>query len=319
MQKKLKLYIVAFIIFLCGTGTGIKFFVWGLDEIESLSTSSSIVTCFAASIAFFILGCLGFMLFTFGRGAFLRMEDGRVRARYGMGRTLDIPLAEVEDVAVIGTALCIYTARNAHTVNAPVSKEDAAVLFNCGKKPWDINEGQERTAYDKAKRAHAVAMTAVCILLAAIVLNVVLCAQLTDGKAPSALSPEEDNLWLAFFFATVLAVITAFFAADRAGKLTLERERRMRRIASHIGYVNRYEGVNEASAQRIVLFDSYRVRAHVKYIYGGYVFDMELIDPVSGEWVLAESEVYDTREEAFAAVEQKLGDVPLNEDRLFGD
>jgi hypothetical protein len=90
----------------------------------------------------------------------------------------------------------------------------------------------------------------------------------------------------------------------------------MRRIGSYAGYMHRYEGI-DGNTQRIVLFDSYCIRAHVKYIYGGYVFDMELIDPISGGWVLAESEVYDTREEAFDAVEQKLGDLPLNEDKLF--
>ena len=93
----------------------------------------------------------------------------------------------------------------------------------------------------------------------------------------------------------------------------------MRRIGSYIGYMRRYDGLDEASAQRVVLFDSYRIRAHVKYIYGSFVFDMELIDPVSGEWVLAESEVYDTREEALAAVDTKLGNAPVNEDRLFGE
>lgn len=319
MKNKFSLYIFAASLFIVGTACGVRLFVWGLDEIEMMSTSSSIVLCFSASLAFFALGCLGFMLFTFGRGAFLRIEDGRVRARYGMNRTLDIPISEVEDVAVIGSALRIFTAKNAYTVTAPASKEDVSSLVNCGKKPWDINERNERSAYDKAKRAHIVAMTAVCILLASLVLNVVLCSQLTGGKAPSELTPEEDVIWLAFYFAALLAIIASFFVADRAGKLTLERERRMRRIDSYMGYMHRYDGVDTGSTQRIVLFDSYRIRAHVKYIYGSFVFDMELIDPVSGEWVLAESEVYDTREEALAAVDTKLGNAPVNEDRLFGE
>ena len=87
-------------------------------------------------------------------------------------------------------------------------------------------------------------------------------------------------------------------------------------IAGIHGFCYEDEGI-VGNTQRIVLFDSYRIRAHVKYIYGSFVFDMELIDPVSGEWVLAESEVYDTREEALAAVDTKLGNAPVNEDKLF--
>ena len=317
MKNKFSLYIFAASLFIVGTACGVRLFVWGLDEIEMMSTSSSIVLCFSASLAFFALGCFGFMLFTFGRGAYLRIENGRVKAQYGMNRTLDISLESVEDVAVMGSTMHIFTAKTVHSVSAPAEKADVLMLIGTAKKPWEINEGAERKNYEKAKRAHIVAMTAVCILLASLVLNVVLCSQLTGGKAPAELTPAEDGLWLAFYFAALLAIVASFFAADRAGKLTLERERRMRRIGSYIGYMRRYDGLDEASAQRVVLFDSYRIRAHVKYIYGSFVFDMELIDPVSGEWVLAESEVYDTREEAFDAVELKLGDVPLNEDKLF--
>ncbi len=317
MKNKFGLYIFAVLMFLSGTGIGIKFFTWGLEEIEQESTASVIVLCFSASAAFFMLGCFGFMLFTFGKGAYLRIENGSVKARYGMNRELDIPLSEVEDVAAIGRTVHIFAAKRVYSISAPAQKDDVLTLLNCSKKPWDINESAERTAFEKAKKAHVIVMTAVCILLLALVLNVFLCSQLTGGKAPSELSPAEDSLWLAFFFAAILTVVAAFFAADRAGKLTLEKERRMRRIGSYAGYMRRYEGIDPSSAVRVILFDSYRIRVTVKYIYGGYVYDMELIDPVSGAWALGFSESFDSREEANEAVDLKLGDVPINEEKLF--
>ena len=317
MKNKLGLYIFAVLMLVYGTGLGIKFFTWALEEVEAEATASSIVMCFSASLVFFALGCFGFMLFTFGRGAYLRVENGRVTARWGLNRSLDIPLEAVEDVAVMGNTVHIFDKKTAHSVSAPARKEDMLALIGCRKKPWEINEGAERAAYLRAKKAHIAAMTAVCILLLVLVLNIVLCSQLTGGRAPSEFTAEEDRLWLAFFFASVLAVAAAFFAADRAGKLTLEKERRMRRIGSHIGYLRRYEGIDAASAQRVILFDSYRIRVTVKYIYGGYVYDMELIDPVSGDWAIGISEEFDSLEEANAAVDLKLGNVPVDEDRLF--
>ncbi len=317
MRNKLGLYIFAVLTFLCGTGAGIKFFTWGLEEIETEATASIIVLCFSAAVAFFALGCFGFMLFTFGRGAYLRVDNGRVKARYGMNRELDIPIEEVEDVAVIGRTVHVFTAKRVNSVSAPAGKEDILALLDLGKKPWEINEGAERAAFEKTKKAHAVAMTAVCILLLALVLNVVLCSQLTGGKAPSELTPAEDSMWLAFFFAALLTVVAAFFAADRAGKLTLEKERRMRRIGSYVGYMHRYEGIDPASAIRTVLFDSYRLRVTVKYIYESYVYDIEMIDPVRREWVIGDSESFNSREDAIDAVDRKLGDAPVNEDKLF--
>lgn len=317
MKNGIGLYIFAALMFLCGTGAGIQFFTWGLEEIESEATASSIVMCFSASLAFFALGCFGFMLFTYGRGAYLRVENGRVTAHYGMNRTLDIPLELVEDVSVMGNTVHIFEQKTAHSISAPAQKEDMLILIGRQKKPWEINEGAERAAFERAKKAHIAAMTAVCVLLALLVLNIVLCSQLTGGKAPSELTAEEDVLWLGFFFASVLAVIAAFFAADRAGRLTLERERRMRRIGSSVGYLRRYEGIDAASAQRVILFDGYRIRVTVKYIYGGYLYDMELIDPVSGEWAMGISEEFESLEEANGAVDRKLGNVPVDEDRLF--
>ncbi len=317
MKNRIGLYIFAVLMFLCGTGVGVKFFTWGLEEIEAEATASVIVMCFSASIAFFALGCFGFMLFTFGRGSYLRIENGRVKAHYGMNRELDIPLVDIEDVAVIGRTVHIFSSKKVHSVSAPAEKEDVLTLIGCGKKPWEIKEGAERIAFEKAKKVHIVAMMAVCILLLSLVLNVVLCSQLTGGKAPSELTPAEDRLWLAFFFAALLTVVAAFFAADRAGKLTLERERRMRRIGSYTGYMRRYEGIDPASAIRVILFDSYRLRVTIKYIYGSFVYDMEIIDPVSGAWVVGLSESFDSREDAFEAVDLKLGDAPINEDKLL--
>ncbi|MBQ2733482.1 MAG: hypothetical protein IJF74_04920 [Clostridia bacterium] len=317
MKNRIGHYIFSVLLFICGTGMGIEFFTWGLEEIEKEATASSIVMCFSASAAFFALGCFGFMLFGFGRGAYLRIEDGRVRAHYGMNRELDVALEAIEDVAVFGRTVHIFCANTVHSVSAPTEKSDLLRLIECGKKPWEIDERAERTAFDKAKKAHVVAMTAVCILLLMLVLNVVLCSQLTGGNAPSEFTREEDSLWLAFFFAAVLTVAAAFFAANRAGKLTLEKERRIRRIAAYMGYMHRYDGIEPANAVRTVLFDSYRLRVTVKYIYESYVYDMEIIDSMSGEWVLADSGSYSSREEAMEAVDTKLGDAPINEDKLF--
>lgn len=317
MKNRLRLYIFAALLFVCGTGVGIKFFTWGIDEITAKATASVIVLCFSAALAFFVLGCLGFMLFSFGKGAYLKIEDGRIKSHYGMNRSLDLPLAEIEDVAVIGRTVHVFTANRVYSVSAPASGKDMLALLEHSKKPWDINENAERVAYEKAKKAHALAMTAVCILLLALVLNVVLCSQLTGGKAPSELTPAEDSLWLAFFFAAILAVAAAFILADRAGKLTLEKERRMRRIGSYVGYMHRFEGIDPSKAIRTVLFDNYRLRVTVKYIYESYVYDMEIIDPVSCEWVIGDSASFESRDEAFEAVDRKPGDVPIDEEKLF--
>ena len=139
MKNRIGHYIFAVLLFLCGTGLGIEFFTWGLEEIEKEATAASIVMCFSASAAFFALGCFGFMLFGFGKGAYLRIENGRVKAHYGLNRELDIALEEIEDVAVIGRTVHIFTAKTVHSISAPAEKADLLRLIDCGKKQWEIS------------------------------------------------------------------------------------------------------------------------------------------------------------------------------------
>ncbi|MBQ7012089.1 MAG: hypothetical protein IJN63_10315 [Clostridia bacterium] len=318
MKKRLWLYIFAALMLICGTGVGVRFLLFGMEEIERGSNASSIVICFFMALLFFAGGCFGLLLFSFNKGAFLRIEGGRLLCRFGFNTSIDLPLEKIEDVFSDPAVVDVFAFGKNYRVPRIEGFEDAfSELEGLEAKPWTVNASEERKRYERFSRRRMASMLLMLVFGAVFVLNIILCVGLTDGKDISQFGNKEDGIWLfAFFFEVVVAALL-FICAYLGGKATAESRRSLKRMASALGYAQRYEKVGAGTLIRIMLLDNYRWRVTVTYNYGQYIYGMYIMDTLKDEWALVHSEMCESLEELEERISLRIGEARIYEEKRF--
>ncbi len=193
---------------------GVKLFQWELDaglRIMLLALWGVAAICYLGFLA---------LLYLTNRGAYLRLSEDGVDARYGLNRKLQCKLSELSYIAV-GPAML--------TMEAEGTLHDVAGLSNSGelaqwlKKqiPFVVPREDrqtlltQRTAYTAKRKGWVIAMVVACVML---FVNILLVGFATGGRELTAFTQRDLVLFGIFLIAELLSVAAAFFCARVGGR-----------------------------------------------------------------------------------------------------
>ena len=320
MINKIIIKTVSVFLLVSGISAGALFFNLGLRTVKDGESAATVTLCFGLALLSFVLGGFGAMLINYGKNTYLRIENGRIKACYGMGTTVDLPLEEVEDVYAYGNVLTLFGKRGAYRISLYEEyAETVTELLAYSKDPKSVNADKENRGYARASVRRMFFAWASLIMGAVIILNMILCVGLTDGKDITDFTPRDDNIWLACFAAQVASALAFFFFAHMGRKATLEREKHLHRLGSALGYENRYGDTDVGgTVLRVIFVDNYRARVILSENLGVFIYSLYVMDPGSGKWIVVETQTCESREELDELFESRLGNLAVCEEKLFG-
>ena len=93
-KKTYRKYLLCLFFIIAGSFLAIRFFLWGIEEIQVNHISAS-VFCFIFSLFGFLFGCLSIAIFKFNRNAFLKIENNQIDAQFGLDKEIHIEIIDI--------------------------------------------------------------------------------------------------------------------------------------------------------------------------------------------------------------------------------
>ncbi|MBR6407422.1 MAG: hypothetical protein IKS19_02350 [Clostridia bacterium] len=222
-KKKLFFGITALV---CGS------FVIALSAFLAIVDTETKIETALGSVVAILIGCMfisfGVLSLRFNRGAFLQIGDDRLTAKYGINRSVDIPLEDIDLVWHGAGSLVIETKdKMRHEINGLINAYELCRYLRdkleCGPPDEDMPALKTRLKSAKARRRRYLLMG--CAAFAFIFAAIFLTVMATGGRDLSDFSRRDWLIFIIFAALELLALVMAFRFASRSGKEMYEAQR----------------------------------------------------------------------------------------------
>ena len=177
----------------------IRMSLWGVEEVRANHVASSL-SLFTFAAFGFLLGLVGIFIFKFNRKAYLKIDGGKIDARFGWGKEVHAELRELTNAEKNGRNLKLCTKDGIVWIyNLDNAKELCQyILARISKhyKPVDVEEA--KLEYKITRKSYVKYLIATIAFGVLLFVNIMLETLLTKGKDLSEFS-KFDTLTFAIF------------------------------------------------------------------------------------------------------------------------
>ena len=218
-KKTYRKYLLCLFFIIAGSFLAIRFSLWGIEEIQANHISAS-VFCFIFSLFGFLFGCLSIAIFKFNRNAFLKIENNQIDAQFGLDKEIHIEIIDIIRVENIGSNLILFTDSDIIKINDLSNANDINAYISSLIPNYvpEISAEEAKARLQKSRKSFISYLVATIVVCALLFINIVWCVLLTNSKELYDFSRSDDLIFLAFTFAEIITVSSAFILASICGK-----------------------------------------------------------------------------------------------------
>lgn len=218
-KTSLQKYLLCLFFLLTGSLIAVRFVLWGIDAIQAKASLSSAVFCFVFAAGGLLFGSFSLVLYRFNRNAFLTLENGKIDARFGWDKELHTDINNVTCAEIQGKHLKLFINEKVVWIYGLINAKEICQYIRSLMPTNNMPDLENAKAqYHKSKKAYNSFFTATVISFAFLLLHLLWCVILTEGKALNDFSQKEDAVFIAFLFAEVFTVLLTFVFAHKCGK-----------------------------------------------------------------------------------------------------
>lgn len=275
-------WLFCLIMLVSGSVAGIRLGIWGVDAILQGEGMASAAFCLIMSMFFLAFGCLSILIFNVDRSAYLEVDDDNLRASFGWGTKISVPLGDIEDVHAERYFLTLWTKQKMYRISGVMNAVDvgAYILSRIPARVWKKDPAEESKKLRSEKKRSYVFLCLAVLFAVAMFANIGWCVLLTDGKELTEFTRHDDVIFLIFVFIELITVVGMCLFAARCGVAMHRRDRCVLTLLAVGAFENRKNGLEiyqevlsvwyfRSATQRIVIYrdDGY------SYVSESYTLD----------------------------------------------